>query len=148
METLYKEIVWRVTLGSVKAPGPYQSQAKNKRTERLREFCRILCEVHTTLAHPTPIYDGIDIISNNHLFGFSSRAQLRKWFSLDERISLKAHGFSLFRVEVSEPSRKGIYQTAFLKDGIVSSRKMMLVRSDVMPCTKKNPCPVCFKFGV
>lgn len=139
------QIVWRVTLGSVKAFGPYQSNSSNKKTKRLRDFCDLLCELHVGKRYPTPENDNFERASFgcNSLFGFSSRAQLRNWFSLEERISLAAHGFSLFRVEVAELSGQGNKQIAFRKESIVSVRKMPIVRFPVEACTKKKPCPVC-----
>jgi hypothetical protein len=86
-------IVYRIEKNGL---GPYRLSSGN--TTKLYNK---LHKHHWCDRHPTPINDGIkDFRPNDHIFGFSSLEQLKKWF-LGSRAELRRNGYLMVSYDVS-----------------------------------------------
>lgn len=52
--------------------------------------------------HPDPLEDGVKLIDSSYRCGFTSLKKLKEWFTLDERINMKAVGIEVVVLEVPE----------------------------------------------
>lgn len=118
--------------------GPYQSK-------RFGEYADDLMDIDRSTAYsPSPFADGMaDALEDLRMiydlrdirFGFTSRAQLERWFTRYHRGILQAHGFKVARYKVaSRYTVRGGHQVAFVR-----SRAERLGQERLIPAPILSP---------